>query len=72
MEGKHIYLPPGGGGGGTALYKPHRYVPLQMVGFLLRSSLKKGIDFGHFDLEMGMVSGETTGEYKRICCYNSK
>ena len=58
--------------GGTALYKPYRYVPPQMVGFLLRSSLKTGIDFAHFDLELGMIFEETTGVYKRICCFNSK
>ena len=70
MEGKHINLPRGGGG--TALYKPYSYVPLQMVGFFLHSSLKTGKDFAHFDLELGMVFEETTGVYKRICCFNSK
>ena len=71
MEGKHIYLPPGGGGV-TALYKPYRYVPPQMVGFSFHSSLKTGTDFAHFDLELGMVFEKTTGVYKRICCFNSK
>ena len=30
-------------GGGTPLYKPYIYVPPQMVGFLCRCGLKKGI-----------------------------
>ena len=53
--------------GGTALYKPYRYVP-----FSLHSSLKTGIDFAHFDLELGMVFEETTGVYKRICCFTEE
>ena len=51
------------GGGGTPLYKPHRYVPPQRVGFLFRSGLKMGIDFVHFGLESGMVFEGTTGMY---------
>ena len=41
--------------GGTPLYKPHIYVPPQMVGFLCRFGLKKDIDFAHFGPESGMV-----------------
>ena len=51
------------GGGGTPLYKPHRYVPPQRVGFLCRFGLKMGRDFVHFDLESGMVFEGTTGMY---------
>ena len=43
------------GGGGTPLYKPYIYVPPQMVEFLCRCGLKKGIDFTHFGLESGTV-----------------
>ena len=43
------------GGGGTPLYKPYIYVPPQMVGFLCRCGLKKGIHFTHFGLESGTV-----------------
>ena len=50
-------------GGGTPLYKPHRYVPPQRVGFLCRFGLKMGIDFVHFGLESGMVFEGTTGMY---------
>ena len=35
----------------TPLYKPHRYVPPQRVGFLGRFGLKTGIDFANFGLE---------------------
>ena len=51
------------GGGGNPLYKPHRYVPPQRVGFLCRFGLKMGIDFVHFGLESGMVFEGTTGMY---------
>ena len=70
--GGKAHIPTTGGGGVTALYKPYRYVPPQMVGFSFHSSLKTGTDFAHFDLELGMVFEKTTGVYKRICCFNSK
>ena len=35
--------------GGTPLYKPHRYVPPQRVGFLRRFGLRTVIDFAHFE-----------------------
>ena len=41
--------------GSTPLYRPHRYVPPQRVGFLCHFGLKMGIDFVHFSLELGMV-----------------
>ena len=34
---------------------------------MLHFGLKRGIDFTHFGLELGMVFGETTGVYERIC-----
>ena len=37
------------------LYFPYRYVPHEMVGFLLSFGLKKGIDFAYFGLNPGMV-----------------
>ena len=39
---------------------------------LRRFGLKTGIDFLHFSLESGMVFEGTTGEYERICRFNSK
>ena len=61
-----------GGGGFTPLYKLYRYVPPQSVWFLSRFGLKTGIDFNHYDLKSGLVFKGTTGEYKRICLFNSK
>ena len=59
-------------GAGTLLYKPHRYVPPQRVGFLRRFGLKTGVDFAHFDLESVMVFEEITGMYERIYPLNFK
>ena len=46
-------------GGGTPLYQVYRYVPPQRVWFLSRFGLKKGIDFEHFGLKLGLVIGGT-------------
>ena len=43
------------GVGGTPSYKPYSHVPLKRVGFLRHFSLKTGIHFAHFGLELGMV-----------------
>ena len=51
----------GGGGGGTPLYKLYRYVPPQRVWCLSRFGLKKGMDFDHYSLKLGMVFKGTTG-----------
>ena len=57
----------------TLLYKPHRYVPPQRVGFLRRFGLKTGIRrFAHFDLESDMVFEEITGMYERAFRFNFK
>ena len=61
----------GGGGGHTPLYKSYRYVPPQTVGFLRRFGLKTGINFAHFDLELGMVYGGTTIVYQCVRRFNS-
>ena len=42
------------------------------LGFLGRFGLKRGVDFAHFDLELGMVFKGTTGLYERIYWFNSK
>ena len=55
----------------TPIYKPYKYVPPQRVGFLGLFGLKTGINFVHFDLELGMVFEGTTGVYERIYCFNS-
>ena len=54
-------------GRGTPLHKPYRYLSPQRVWFLHRFGLKTGIDFAPISLETGMVFGETTGVYERIC-----
>ena len=61
-----------GGGGGTPLYKPHRYVLHQRVGFFRRFDLKTDIHFAHFGLESGMFFKGTAGVYVRIYCFSSK
>ena len=58
--------------GGTPLYKPYWYVQPQGVGFLRPNSLKTGIDFAHFGLELVMDFEEITGVYERIGRFNSK
>ena len=64
----------GEGGGGLFLIfaLPYRYVPPQRVWFLHRFGLRTDIDFTHFSLNSGKVSGGTTGVYKRVCLFNSK
>ena len=64
----------GGEGGGLFLIfaLPYRYVPPQRVWFLHRFGLRTDIDFTHFSLNSGKVSGGTTGVYKRVCLFNSK
>ena len=37
------------------LYFPYRYVPHEVVGFLLSFGLKTGIDLAYFGLNSGMV-----------------
>ena len=51
---------------------PYKYMPSQRVWVLHRFGLRTDIDFTHFGLNSGMVSGITTGVYKRICLFNSK
>ena len=58
--------------GGTPLYKLYRQVPPHLVGFFGPFGLKTGLDFAHFDLESGMVFGETTRVYERTYRFNSK
>ena len=65
----------GGGGAGvgfTPLYKLYRNVPSQKVGFLRRFCLKTGIDFAHFDLELGMMCEGTTIVYHCVRRFISK
>ena len=59
-------------GSGVLPYISHIDVPPQRVWFLRRFSLKTGIHFAHFGLELGMVFEGTTGAYERICRLNSK
>ena len=64
---------PAGEAGGLLPYINRiRYVPLQRVWFLGLFSLKTGIDFAHFGLELGMVYEGTTETYERIYRFNSK
>ena len=64
----------GEGGRGVFLIfaLPYRYVPPQRVWFLHRFGLKTDIDFAYFSLNSNMVSGGTTGVYKRVCLFSSK
>ena len=64
----------GGGRGGLFLIfaLPYRYVPPQREWFLHRFGLRTDIDFTHFGLNSGKVSGGTTGVYKRVYLFNSK
>ena len=58
-----------GGGGFTLLYKPYRNVLSQKIGFLGRFGRKTGIDFAHFDLELGYEG--TTIVYQCVRRFNS-
>ena len=39
---------------------------------LHRFGLKTDIDFAHFGLNSGKVSGGTSGVYKRVCLFSSE
>ena len=60
-------------GGGGLPYIGHggmSYVLPQRVWFLGLFGLKKGIDFAHFSLKLGMVFEGTTGVYESIIYHN--